>query len=179
MFKRFYPYEYFDSVFDIDYTKLYKKGFRAVIFDIDNTLVHHGDDSNEQVDELFKHIHSVGLKTLLLSNNNKERIERFIKKIDTVYIEEADKPKPDNYYKALEMLGCEKEQAVVIGDQVFTDIRGANASGIPSILVKFIRLPNVTKIGKRRQVEKIILKFYRKNKKYQHRIGNISKMEER
>ena len=120
MFKRFYPYEYFNSVFDIDYAKLYQKGFRAVIFDIDNTLVHHGDDSNEQVDELFRHIHSVGLKTLLLSNNNKERIERFIKNIDTVYIEKADKPKPDNYYKALEMLGCKKEQAVVIQQRDIT-----------------------------------------------------------
>ena len=45
MIKKYYPYEYAESVFMIDYQKLYQKGFRGIIFDIDNTLVHHGDDS--------------------------------------------------------------------------------------------------------------------------------------
>ena len=57
MISQFYPYEYADSVFFIDYNKLYNKGFRGIIFDIDNTLVHHGDDSTHEVDELFKEYH--------------------------------------------------------------------------------------------------------------------------
>ena len=47
MFKKFYPYAYVESVFVIDYQKLYEKGYRGLIFDIDNTLVHHGDDSTK------------------------------------------------------------------------------------------------------------------------------------
>ena len=42
VFKKLYPYEYVDSVFDIDYQKLYEKGYRGIIFDIDNTLVPQG-----------------------------------------------------------------------------------------------------------------------------------------
>ena len=45
MLEKYYPHEYAQNVFSIDYQKLYKKGFRGIIFDIDNTLVHHGDDS--------------------------------------------------------------------------------------------------------------------------------------
>ena len=45
MLEKYYPHEYAQTVFSIDYQKLYKKGFRGIIFDIDNTLVHHGDDS--------------------------------------------------------------------------------------------------------------------------------------
>jgi len=45
MFRLFYPYEYVESVFTIDYNKLYSLGYRGIIFDIDNTLVHHGEDS--------------------------------------------------------------------------------------------------------------------------------------
>lgn len=175
MFRKFYPYEYVESVFSIDYNQLYKNGYRGLIFDIDNTLVHHGDDSTKEIDDLFKTIQNIGFKTLLLSNNNEERIQRFLKNIDSLYICDAEKPKVDNYLKAVEMLGIKKEQIIHIGDQVFTDILGANRSGIASILVKFIRTKDEIKIGKRRQLEKIILKFYKKNKKFQNRLGNIIK----
>ena len=82
MIKKYYPYEYAESVFMIDYQKLYQKGFRGIIFDIDNTLVHHGDDSTPEIDDLFRKIQGLGLKTLLLSNNDRGRVERFIKNID-------------------------------------------------------------------------------------------------
>lgn len=48
MFEQFFPYEYAQSVFAIDYEKLYRLGYRGLIFDVDNTLVHHGDPSNER-----------------------------------------------------------------------------------------------------------------------------------
>ena len=173
MFKMFYPHEYAESVFTIDYDKLYSLGYRGIIFDIDNTLVHHGEDSTNEIDKLFKFIHGIGLKTLLLSNNNKERIERFLANIDSMYIPDAGKPKVDNYYKAVKMLGIKREEAVFVGDQIFTDIYGANKSGIASILVKFLHHESEAKIGKKRTLEKIILKFYKLNKSCQHRIGDI------
>lgn len=178
MFKVFYPYEYVDSVFSIDYNKLYNIGYRGIIFDIDNTLVHHGDDSTKEIDELFITIQNIGFKTLLLSNNNEERVKRFLKNIDSLYICDAEKPKTDNYLKAIEMMNIKKEEALCIGDQIFTDILGANKSGIASILVRFIRLKCETKIGKRRQLENLILKFYKRNKYFQNRFGNIVKKEE-
>lgn len=178
MFKVFYPYEYVDSVFSIDYKKLYEKGYRGIIFDIDNTLVHHGDDSNKEIDMLFTTIQNLGFKTLLLSNNNEERVKRFLKNIDSLYICDAEKPKIDNYLKAVEIMKIKKDEALYIGDQIFTDIVGANKSGIANILVKFIMAPGETKIGKRRQLENLILKFYKKNKSSQHRLGDIILREE-
>lgn len=94
MLKRFYPTSYAESVFYIDYDELYKKGCRGIIFDIDNTLVHHGDNSNERVDELFRRIHRTGFKTVLLTDNDEERVKRFVKNIDTTYICDAEKPNP-------------------------------------------------------------------------------------
>lgn len=173
MIKKYYPYEYAESVFMIDYQKLYQKGFRGIIFDIDNTLVHHGDDSTPEIDDLFRKIQRLGLKTLLLSNNDRGRVERFIKNIDTPYICDADKPNPQNYLKAVEMLNIKKEEAVVIGDQVFTDILGANRSGLASILVKFIRQDDEKWIGKRRYVEYAILECWKRDKSCYRRIGDI------
>ena len=73
-----YPYAYAESVFSIDYQKLYDKGYRGIIFDIDNTLVHHGDDSTKEVDDLFRLLQNMGWKTLLLTNNEEERVKRYL-----------------------------------------------------------------------------------------------------
>ena len=177
MFKKFYPYERAESVFAIDYNKLYEKGYRGLIFDIDNTLVPHGKDSTPQVDELFAVIKNAGLKTLLLSNNDEPRVKRFLKNIDSLYICDAEKPAKEGYIKALEMLGFDKNETICIGDQVFTDIYGANRCGIPNILVDYIKKPGETKIGIRRHLEIIVLKIYSLRKKYIHRLGDITKEE--
>ena len=173
MLKLLYPHEYVESVFSIDYNKLYSKGYKGIIFDVDNTLVHHGENSTEEIDALFRTIHSIGLKTLLLSDNSEERIQRFLKNIDSLYIHNAQKPKVSNYLKAVEMLNIKKEEALFIGDQVFRDIYGANRSGIENILVKYMRYSDETKIGIRRNIEKIVLRFYKLNKSFQNRLGDI------
>lgn len=177
MIKQYYPYEYVESVFTIDYQKLYDLGFRGIIFDIDNTLVPHGNDSTYDVDLLFKEIHDIGLKTVLLSNNDQERIERFIKNIDTPYVCDADKPNPDGYLKAVELLGVDKDEVVLIGDQTFSDIIGANNCGIKSILVKYIGFYTEKKIGIRRRIEKAVLFCYSHSRRYNHRIGDILREE--
>ena len=114
MFKRFYPYAYVDSVFAINYQKLYNMGYRGLIFDIDNTLVHHGDDSTPEIDDLFFRIQKMGFKTLLLSNNTEERIESFLKNIDSLYIHDARKPEKAGYEKAA-CLALKKKKSCLSG----------------------------------------------------------------
>mgnify|MGYP003219666389 CR=1 FL=1 len=100
MLERWYPTAHVPSVFAIDYEKLAALGYKGILFDIDNTLVHHGDDSTPEVDALFRHIHSLELKTLLLSDNSAARIERFNRNIRTLFIAEAGKPDPAAYRRA-------------------------------------------------------------------------------
>lgn len=171
--EKFYPFEYVDSVFVIDYKKLYDKGYRGIILDIDNTLVPHGEPSTAKVDALFDSIKNIGFKTILLSDNGKSRIEEFLENIDSPYIDNANKPHTENFNKAVEILQLNRNQIVYIGDQVFKDIYGANKSRIDNILVKFIGWETETHIGIRRKLERIILKFYSLNKSYQNRIGYI------
>lgn len=178
MLKKYYPYEYVEDVFCIDYQKLFNMGFKGIIFDLDNTLVAHGKKSTKEVDELFKNIQNIGLKTFILSDNGKKRIESFLENIENCpYIDNAGKPNPTNYHKAIELMKLNKNEVVYIGDQVFSDILGANNAGIPNILVKFIGHQTEKKIGIKRRIEKIILRLYLSNKKYQHRLGDIARKE--
>ena len=161
MIEKFYPCEYVKSVFDIEFKKLYDSGIKAVIFDIDNTLVFQDEDSTKETERLFSALHKLGLKTMILSNNNEERVRRFLRNIDSPYICKAYKPFRKGYLKALERLGVKKEEAVFVGDQLFTDILGANRCGIRSILVRYIEKSG-SKPQLRRKFEKAILRSYLK-----------------
>ena len=159
MIEKFYPCEYVKSVFDIEFKKLYDSGIKAVIFDIDNTLVFQNEDATEETERLFAALHKLGLKTMILSNNNEERVRRFLRNIDSPYICKAYKPFRKGYLKALERLGVKKEEAVFVGDQLFPDLLGANRCGIRSILVRYIEKSG-SKPQLRRRFEKAILRSY-------------------
>ena len=163
MLRAFYPCEYVESAFDIDYQKLYELGYRGVIFDIDNTLVPHGADSTPEVDALFARIQALGLVTAVISDNDATRVERFLENIDCPYVCDAAKPRPDGYEKALELLGLPKSQVVCVGDQVFTDVLGANLCGLDTILVKYIGHDEPGPKGKRRDLEQKIIDQYERS----------------
>ncbi len=157
MLRALYPSEYVESAFDIDYQRLYDLGYRGIVFDIDNTLVPHGNDSTPEVDELFRRIQAIGLATIIVSNNDAARVERFLENIDCPYVCDAAKPSPEGYLKAVEMLGLPKSQVVCVGDQLFTDVFGANVCGLDTILVKYIGYYDEGPKGKRRDLESKVL----------------------
>lgn len=171
MISKYFPYSYIANVFLIDFDKLYKDGFRGLIFDIDNTLVHHGDTATKEVEQLFVHLKEIGFKSIFLSDNSRERVENFNASIQIPYIFEAGKPDPSPFKKAISILGVKPEQAIVIGDQIFTDILGANRASIPSILVHYIETGNEKRIGIKRYIEKAILGLYNLSRKYKNRLG--------
>lgn len=160
MLKHLLPGAYAPDVFSIDYQKLRDRGYKAILFDIDNTLVHHNKDATPEVEALFEKLHAMGLKTVLVSNNDRERVERFLARIESQYICDARKPELSGYRKALALAETAAEEAVFIGDQMFIDILGANRAGIDSIMVHFIVVNPKEKIGIRRHVENVVLFFY-------------------
>ena len=165
MVKRFYPDMYIDSAYDIDYKGLYDKGYRGIIFDVDNTLVEHGAPVTERAKKLFGDLKAMGYNTCIISNNKEPRVAPFANLVGSEYIFKAGKPKKTNYIKAMEIMGTDISNTYFIGDQIFTDIYGANRTGIPSILVKPINKKEEIQIVLKRKLEKIVLFFYkRKNK---------------
>lgn len=165
MFKKFYPNKYYDSTYSIDFDAEYKRGKRGLIFDIDNTLVPHGADADDRAKELFKRLKEIGFQICLLSNNKVERVERFNSDVNVNYIYDGHKPSTTGYMRAMEKMGTTKEETLFIGDQLFTDVYGANRSGIDSYLVKPIHPKEEIQIVLKRRLEKIVLHSYKKNLK--------------
>lgn len=165
MFKKFYPMEYVDSSYEIDYEALYAKGIRGLIYDIDNTLVEHGKPATERAVKLFCHLRQIGFDTCLISNNKEPRVKPFADAVGSKYVFDAHKPSRDNYIKAMELMGTGLKNTYFIGDQLFTDVYGANRTGIPSILVKPIHPKEEIQIVLKRKLEKIVLFFYKRQRK--------------
>lgn len=166
MLQRFYPDDYVDSTYEIDFERLYMEGYRGIVFDIDNTLVPHGVPADERAKALFELLQGLGYKTMLLSNNKEPRVKRFSQGVNGApYIYKANKPAVGNYRKAMEMMGTDSDNTLFIGDQLFTDIWGAKKAKIRTFLVKPIHPKEEIQIVLKRYLERIVLFFYAKEKK--------------
>ncbi len=160
MFKKFYPTVYNPSIYTVDFSNVYSKGIKGLIIDIDNTLVEHDAPVNEKAIDLFKKLRSLGFKTCLISNNGEERVKPFANAVESDYIYHANKPSKQAYESAISKMKLEKNEVMFIGDQLFTDIFGANNAEIKSLLVKPIKIDPYFYIRLKRLGEKIVLPFY-------------------
>lgn len=161
MFQRWYPKMYVDSVTEIDFEYFYKIGFRGIVFDIDNTMVPHGAPADDRSRELFERLRKIGFQTCALSNNKEPRVKMFCDDVKSQYIYKGGKPGVDGYRKAMEKCNTNEKNTIFVGDQIFTDIWGANRAGIYSILVKPIHPKEEIQIVLKRRLEWFVLLAYR------------------
>lgn len=169
MFEAFFPDEYMDSTYVIPFEKLYDKGYRGVIFDIDNTLVPHGAPADDRARALFQRLREIGFESCLISNNQEPRVKMFNKDIGTKYVYNAHKPSTKNYIRAMELMGTDLDTTFFVGDQLFTDVWGAKRAGMFNILVKPMNPREEIQIVLKRYLEKIVLHFYFKDRKRRDR----------
>lgn len=146
MSKRFEYTYYHKTVFDIDFELLKNSGISAVIFDIDNTLASYVDEvPPKKTAELLKKLSDMGFKLFLLSNNKRKRVRIFAEKAGIPYISRGAKPLKFNIWRAMKKMKAKKSETILVGDQIFTDIWGANRAGIKSVLVDPVSKTNEDK----------------------------------
>ena len=160
-----YPETECESAYRIDYKKARDAGIRGIIFDIDNTLVPHGAPADENAVRLFEKLRSLKLSACLISNNSEPRVAPFAEAVGAQYVFKAGKPKPGNYRKAMQLMGTEPGSTLFVGDQLFTDVLGANLAGIHTVLVKPIHPKEEIQIVLKRVFERIVLFFYHRKKR--------------
>lgn len=125
-----------DSVTDIDIKLLRSLNIKSILLDVDNTLASHGSQEPfKGVIEWSYKIREQNIKIIIISNNFKNRVAPFAKKFNLPFVSLALKPSPLGFLRAKKFLHCKPENTVVVGDQVFTDILGANLAHMKSILL--------------------------------------------
>ena len=173
--KQFIPSLFHDSFFDIDFKDLKEKGIKYIITDLDNTLIPYDISvPTSEVLEKLKELETLGFKVVLLSNNKPARINTFTKDLVITGYANARKPLLIGIHKAMRYLGNPKlDEVVIIGDQLMTDIWGANRLGVYSILVNPIKRKTekwYTKFNRKIE-EKMLIKIKHKEPKSYERLN--------
>ena len=162
MFK-FKPDMYKKDIYEINYEKLQDLGIKYLFFDLDNTIITYKENMpNDKIMTLFFRLEEMGFKLFIFSNSYEKRLLPFKEKLNVEIYFSSMKPFKKNYKKVLNKY--KKEECAFIGDQIMTDVIGANRSKMFSILVKPIEEKDyfITKI--KRPLENIIIKRYLKNR---------------
>ena len=158
-----FPDEMRDSIYVIGADELAREGIRAVILDIDNTLVSPNAPADERSRSWIASLQEAGIGCFILSNNSEKRAGSFARDVGCGFLAKAKKPKKDGFFSAMERLGTKPSETAVIGDQLITDVLGAHRAGIrvwwvrpldPAHEQPFVRV--------KRLLEKPIFAIYRK-----------------
>lgn len=163
--EKFKPTYRIESVEKIPFVLLERDNIKGLIFDVDNTIATMGKGITEPCYKWIKEAQNLGYKVCILSNTiNLKKVKKIMVELDVMGLYFARKPSIKGFEMALNLLDLKKEEVVMIGDQVFTDVWGANRFGIKSILVNPINKKEGPFTLMKRPFEKYILRKLEEDK---------------
>lgn len=161
----FYPKGYFKKVSEISLEYLTENNIKGLILDVDNTLIDYYKNISEETINWANSLKQNGIKMCILSNSNKkDKVKEVAEKLGLKYTYFGMKPLKRGFKKAKKMLCLENNQIAAVGDQIFTDIIGANRMKMFPILVEPIKEKDIFITLIKRPIENYIKKQYLKQK---------------
>ncbi len=130
------PDQYLRSAMDVDLEALKKEGVKGLIVDLDNTIVpRYEDEPSQELKEWLEKVRGSGLRVVIVSNNWTSRVRDIAEELGVALVRGARKPFPGSFKNGMRLLGTASSETAVIGDQIFTDVLGANRLGLRTVLV--------------------------------------------
>lgn len=162
----FVPDFMFGSIYDITPDFFISENIKALVLDIDNTLVTYGmEEPTEDVISWIRSMESAGLKISIASNNHKERVDRFNEKLGVLTMYESGKPSRKAVRTACASFSVKPSECAVIGDQIFTDVLCASRAGALSVLVTPLKYKENLFFKFKRLCEKPFIRAYKRREK--------------
>ena len=166
LFNEYIPDLFVKSIDYRDLEELKDRGIRSLMTDLDNTLVEwNAMDATPKLVDWLTQVRNHGISVCIVSNNEATRVEAFAKPLQLPAIFGAKKPRRGAFERALEILGTNQHDTVMVGDQIFTDIAGGNKMGMFTILVAPISKQEWIGTRINRKLEHLILRYLRKRGK--------------
>ncbi|WP_096434547.1 YqeG family HAD IIIA-type phosphatase [Alteribacter populi] len=160
MLNQFVPDQYVPSIYDISIEELKERGIKGIITDLDNTLVEWDrPNATEELIEWFKKVKSYGIDIVVVSNNNEKRVKHFSDPHELTFIHSAKKPMTKAFNTACRLMKINKHEAVVIGDQLLTDILGGNRGSFHTILVVPVAKSDGVFTKFNRRMERVVFRW--------------------
>lgn len=162
---KLYPKLYLNNVTEINTQMLDQYQIKGIILDVDNTLINYDKVLLKGLEQWIIRIKKEKVKFCIVSNSDdKNKVETIAKRLDIPYFYFAMKPLKSGFKKAQKLLQLESKNIAVVGDQILTDVWGANRCNMFSILVKPIDEKDIWITKLKRPIENKILKKVINNK---------------
>ena len=162
MFERFYPDYKYNSINEIKPEFFAENKIRYALLDIDNTLVSYMSPfADEAAHKFLGMLSELGIKYAFVSNNHKKRVQAFAEEFGVYFVHDSGKPLLFGVKRAMRKLGAKKQETVLIGDQIFTDVYAGKRAGLLTVMVNPIEAKETPFFGLKRRLEKIVLKDYK------------------
>ena len=171
-----YPKEYFNNVREINIDFLQKNNIKALILDVDNTLIDYDKNLSVETIRWAENLKQQGIKLYILSNSNKkEKVRTVAEKLQIEYEYFGKKPLKIGFKKVQKKLEEKSENIGVVGDQIFTDVLGGNICKMFTILVEPIAEKDIWITLIKRPIENAIKNRYKKTKEGEYGKKTIHK----
>jgi len=158
LFRAFAPAHAVESLEAIDLDQLWEQGKRLLLLDVDNTIVAWKQENfSPTVLGWISRAKDMGFQICIISNTR--RIARLARIRETLGVETVRgrfKPSRAMFRLALIRFGRSRDQAIMIGDQMMTDILGANRAGIDAIWVRQMEAKEFAPTKLNRFVERLL-----------------------
>lgn len=159
------PKDYLSKAQQITIEYLQKNNIKALILDVDNTLIDYKRNMSQSIVNWVKNLKKQGIKLYILSNtSHKDKVEEVAKTLEIPYRNLAKKPFKKGFLKVQKELGEKPENIGVVGDQIFTDIIGGNRCNMYTILVDPIDEKDFWYTAWKRPIENKIKNKYKQQK---------------
>ena len=134
----FAPAHAAENLQSVDLQRLFDGGKRLILLDVDHTIVQwHSEEFSPDVVDWVERAKAMGFGICIISNTHRpDRLMRLVEKLGVETVRGRIKPSRAMFRLALIKFGRKPEEAVMIGDQMMTDVLGANRSGIDAIWLR-------------------------------------------
>ncbi len=153
----FKPTFWLKSVLQINADFLEKNHVKALVLDMDNTLSMHGNPAAEEgVTEWLDEMRALGIKMRVVSNNTNKRVAPLAAMLGLEFTANGAKPLTFGITRAMKAMGVGREETLVVGDQIFTDVMAGNLKGVRTVLVEPFHLEKTWTFRLKRRLESVV-----------------------
>lgn len=153
----FKPTFWLKSVLQINADFLEKNHVKALVLDMDNTLSMHGNPAAEEgVTEWLDEMRALGIKMRVVSNNTNKRVAPLAAMLGLEFTANGAKPLTFGITRAMKAMGVGRDETLVVGDQIFTDVMAGNLKGVRTVLVEPFHLEKTWTFRLKRRLESVV-----------------------
>ena len=164
MFKSFIPYCHAESIYDIKIDFFIKCGVKVLFIDLDNTLdSYKAFHPKESTIDYINSLKALGITPVIISNNKGKRVSSFATDCNVDYVNSARKPFAKKINREINRRNLSKDDVMLVGDQLMTDVIAAKNAKIRSVLTEKIVKEDQWTTHINRLFDRPIRKYHRKH----------------